>query len=109
MNCSRFLFCADRGLFGSRSERHPPMIAKAYMDGTNFKLLVSDVFAPAALAIDAVKRLLYWSDAHLDAVSCVEYTGLHRYMHKCTCIVAACAGVHERNSLHVGSILARMW
>ena len=30
------------------------MIAKAYMDGTNFKLLVADVFAPAALAIDAM-------------------------------------------------------
>ena len=61
------------------------MIAKAYMDGTNNTMLVSDdVFAPAALAIDAVKRLLYWSDAHLDAVSCVEYTGLHRYR---TCIV----------------------
>ena len=71
------------------------MIAKAYMDGTNFKLLVSDVFAPAALAIDAVKRLLYWSDAHLDAVSCVEYTGLHRYTRVNVHSVIACAGVHE--------------
>ena len=68
------------------------MIAKAYMDGTNFKLLVADVFAPAALAIDAVKQLLYWSDSHLDAVACIEYTGLHRYTHSRVSSTRACTG-----------------
>ena len=52
---------------------------KAHLDGTTPVSLVKDkLYAPGALAMDYVTRLVYWSDAHLDAISCVDYFGRHR-------------------------------
>ncbi|KAJ8282634.1 hypothetical protein COCON_G00051530 [Conger conger] len=50
------------------------------MDGTNrTRLVESKMEQPTAVALDLVKKLVYWADAYLDYVEVVDYTGKNRH------------------------------
>lgn len=49
------------------------------MDGTNRTRLVDyKVEQPTAVALDVVKKLVYWADAYLDCIEVVDYNGKNR-------------------------------
>lgn len=50
------------------------------MDGTNRTRLVDyKVEQPTAVALDVVKKLVYWADAYLDYIEVVDYNGKNRH------------------------------
>lgn len=50
------------------------------MDGTNRTRLVDyKVERPTAVALDLVKKLVYWADAYLDYIEMVDYNGKNRH------------------------------
>ena len=74
----RYLFYADKG--GESREKHPTEIGKAFMDGSMRTFIVRDkIYAPQALTLDDVNKVIYWTDSHMDSLSCVDYFGQHRY------------------------------
>lgn len=49
------------------------------MDGTNRTRIVEHkVELPSAVALDLVKKLVYWADAYLDYIEVVDYYGRNR-------------------------------
>ncbi|TNN88761.1 Low-density lipoprotein receptor-related protein 1B [Liparis tanakae] len=54
-------------------------VERCNMDGTNRTLLVDyKIEQPTALALDLVKKLVYWADAYLDYIDVVDYHGKNR-------------------------------
>uniref|UniRef100_A0A8B9RNB7 Low density lipoprotein receptor-related protein 1Bb n=1 Tax=Astyanax mexicanus TaxID=7994 RepID=A0A8B9RNB7_ASTMX len=50
------------------------------MDGTNRTRLVDyKIEQPTAVALDLVKKLVYWADAYLDYIEAVDYNGKNRH------------------------------
>uniref|UniRef100_A0A8C2AJW7 Low density lipoprotein receptor-related protein 1Bb n=1 Tax=Cyprinus carpio TaxID=7962 RepID=A0A8C2AJW7_CYPCA len=55
-------------------------LERCNMDGTNRTRLVDyKVERPTALALDLVKKLVYWADAYLDYIEMVDYNGKNRH------------------------------
>uniref|UniRef100_A0A8C1BL65 Low density lipoprotein receptor-related protein 1Bb n=1 Tax=Cyprinus carpio carpio TaxID=630221 RepID=A0A8C1BL65_CYPCA len=55
-------------------------LERCNMDGTNRTRLVDyKVEQPTAVALDLVKKLVYWADAYLDYIEMVDYNGKNRY------------------------------
>uniref|UniRef100_A0A8C2QBS6 Low density lipoprotein receptor-related protein 1Bb n=1 Tax=Cyprinus carpio TaxID=7962 RepID=A0A8C2QBS6_CYPCA len=55
-------------------------LERCNMDGTNRTRLVDyKVEQPTALALDLVKKLVYWADAYLDYIEMVDYNGKNRH------------------------------
>lgn len=50
------------------------------MDGTNRTRLVDyKTEQPTAVALDLVKKLVYWADSYLDYIEVVDYNGKNRH------------------------------
>ncbi|XP_053482709.1 low-density lipoprotein receptor-related protein 1B [Ictalurus furcatus] len=65
------LFFTDYGKVGK--------LERCHMDGTNRTRLVDyKVEQPTAVALDVVKKLVYWADAYLDCIEVVDYNGKNR-------------------------------
>ncbi|XP_069472627.1 low-density lipoprotein receptor-related protein 1B isoform X1 [Ambystoma mexicanum] len=55
-------------------------IEKCDMDGKNrTRIVVTKIEQPAALALDLVNKLVYWTDVYLDYVDVVDYEGRNRH------------------------------
>uniref|UniRef100_A0A3Q2ZLM4 EGF-like domain-containing protein n=1 Tax=Hippocampus comes TaxID=109280 RepID=A0A3Q2ZLM4_HIPCM len=55
-------------------------VERCNMDGTNRTRLVDyKIEQPTAVALDVVKRLVYWADAYLDYIDVVDYQGKNRH------------------------------
>ncbi|XP_058248902.1 low-density lipoprotein receptor-related protein 1B isoform X4 [Hemibagrus wyckioides] len=66
------LFFTDYGKVGK--------LERCHMDGTNRTRLVDyKVEQPTAVALDVVKKLVYWADAYLDYIEVVDYNGKNRH------------------------------
>lgn len=56
-------------------------VERCNMDGTNRTRLVDyKTEQPTAVALDLVKKLVYWADAYLDSIEVVDYHGKNRHM-----------------------------
>ncbi|XP_048835137.1 low-density lipoprotein receptor-related protein 1B-like isoform X4 [Brienomyrus brachyistius] len=65
------LFFTDYGSQGK--------VERSNMDGTNRTRIVEQkVELPSAVALDLVKKLVYWADAYLDYIEVVDYYGRNR-------------------------------
>ena len=70
------MFITDTG--GGRW-KFPPKIERASMDGAMRVVLVTDrLVAPVGISLDYVNQRVYWSDANLDHIQSVSYSGQHR-------------------------------
>ncbi|MCJ8732490.1 hypothetical protein PDJAM_G00211960 [Pangasius djambal] len=66
------IFFTDYGKVGK--------LERCHMDGTNRTRLVDyKVEQPTAVALDVVKKLVYWADAYLDYIEVVDYNGKNRH------------------------------
>ncbi|XP_046700598.1 low-density lipoprotein receptor-related protein 1B isoform X5 [Silurus meridionalis] len=66
------LFFTDYGNVGK--------LERCHMDGTNRTRLVDyKVEQPTAVALDVIKKLVYWADAYLDYIEVVDYNGKNRH------------------------------
>lgn len=55
-------------------------VERCNMDGTNRTRLVDyKIEQPTAVALDMVKKLVYWADAYLDYIDVVDYYGRNRH------------------------------
>lgn len=55
-------------------------VARCNMDGTNRTQLVDyRIELPTAVALDLVRKLVYWADAYLDYIDVVDYDGKNRH------------------------------
>eukprot|EP00066_Takifugu_rubripes_P020818 XP_011610084.1 PREDICTED: low-density lipoprotein receptor-related protein 1B [Takifugu rubripes] len=55
-------------------------VARCNMDGTNRTQLVDyRIELPTAVALDVVRKLVYWADAYLDYIDVVDYDGKNRH------------------------------
>uniref|UniRef100_A0AAR2L6Z9 EGF-like domain-containing protein n=1 Tax=Pygocentrus nattereri TaxID=42514 RepID=A0AAR2L6Z9_PYGNA len=55
-------------------------LERCNMDGTNRTRLVDyKIEQPATVALDLVKKLVYWADAYLDYIEVVDYNGKNRH------------------------------
>lgn len=55
-------------------------VERCNMDGTNRTRLVDyKIEQPTAVALDVVKKLVYWADAYLDYIDVVDYHGRNRH------------------------------
>uniref|UniRef100_A0A3P9M179 Low density lipoprotein receptor-related protein 1Bb n=1 Tax=Oryzias latipes TaxID=8090 RepID=A0A3P9M179_ORYLA len=55
-------------------------IERCNMDGTNRTRLVDHrIEQPTAVALDVIKKLVYWADAYLDYIDVVDYQGKNRH------------------------------
>lgn len=55
-------------------------VERCNMDGTNRTRLVDyKIELPTAVALDVVKKLVYWADAYLDYIDVVDYHGRNRH------------------------------
>ncbi|XP_045062395.1 low-density lipoprotein receptor-related protein 1B-like [Coregonus clupeaformis] len=55
-------------------------VERCHMDGTNRTRLVDyKTEQPTAVALDLVKKLVYWADAYLDYIEVVDYNGKNRH------------------------------
>ncbi|XP_047198611.1 low-density lipoprotein receptor-related protein 1B-like [Hippoglossus stenolepis] len=55
-------------------------LERCNMDGTNRTRLVDyKIEQPTAVALDVVKKLVYWADAYLDYIDVVDYDGRNRH------------------------------
>lgn len=54
-------------------------VERCNMDGTNrTRLVQTKIEQPTAVALDLVKKLVYWADAYLDYIDVVDYQGGNR-------------------------------
>lgn len=68
----RMLFFTDYG--------NVAKVERCNMDGTNRTRLVDyRIEQPTAVALDVVKKLVYWADAYLDYIDVVDYQGRNRH------------------------------
>ena len=68
----RMLFFTDYG--------NVAKVERCNMDGTNRTRLVDyKIEQPTAVALDVVKKLVYWADAYLDYIDVVDYQGGNRH------------------------------
>lgn len=66
-----YLFYSDWG--------HEPRIVRTSMNGQEMKVIVQKkIVQPNGIALDYVKKQLYWSDAYLDYIERVDYNGDYR-------------------------------
>lgn len=73
------MFFADAG--NKDTERHPPCIKRATMDGMNqFVVVKENLISPSNLAIDRVNQRIFWADKNTDRVETCDYNGQHRYV-----------------------------
>lgn len=50
------------------------------MDGMNrARIVVSKIEQPTALALDLVRKYVYWVDVYLDSIGVVDYEGHNRH------------------------------
>lgn len=69
---SRMMFFTDYG--------NVAKVERCNMDGTNRSRLVDyKIEQPTAVALDVVKKLVYWADAYLDYIDVVDYHGKNRH------------------------------
>lgn len=55
-------------------------VERCNMDGTNRTRLVDyKIEQPTAVALDVVKKLVYWADAYLDYIDVADYHGKRRH------------------------------
>lgn len=55
-------------------------VERCNMDGTNRTRIVDDrTEQPTALALDLVRKLVYWADVYLDYIEVVDYDGRNRH------------------------------
>ncbi|KAM9364417.1 LOW QUALITY PROTEIN: low-density lipoprotein receptor-related protein 1B-like [Pholidichthys leucotaenia] len=55
-------------------------VERCNMDGTNRTRLVDyRIEQPTAVALDVIKKLVYWADAYLDYIDVVDYQGRNRH------------------------------
>uniref|UniRef100_A0A8C7QGA3 EGF-like domain-containing protein n=1 Tax=Oncorhynchus mykiss TaxID=8022 RepID=A0A8C7QGA3_ONCMY len=55
-------------------------VERCHMDGTNRTRLVDyKTEQPTAVALDLVKKLVYWADSYLDYIEVVDYNGKNRH------------------------------
>lgn len=55
-------------------------VARCNMDGTNRTQLVDyRIELPTAVALDVIRKLVYWADAYLDYIDVVDYDGKNRH------------------------------
>lgn len=55
-------------------------VERCNMDGTNRTQLVDyRIELPTAVALDVVRKLVYWADAYLDYIDVVDYDGKNRH------------------------------
>ncbi|XP_037542041.1 low-density lipoprotein receptor-related protein 1B [Nematolebias whitei] len=55
-------------------------VERCNMDGTNRSRLVDyKIEQPTAVALDVIKKLVYWADAYLDYIDVVDYHGKNRH------------------------------
>ncbi|KAI9538353.1 hypothetical protein NQZ68_016395 [Dissostichus eleginoides] len=55
-------------------------VERCNMDGTNRTRLVDyKIEQPTAVALDVVKKLVYWADAYLDYIDVMDYNGRNRH------------------------------
>ncbi|KAK5890671.1 hypothetical protein CesoFtcFv8_014167 [Champsocephalus esox] len=55
-------------------------VERCNMDGTNRTRLVDyKIEQPTAVALDVVKKLVYWTDAYLDYIDVMDYNGRNRH------------------------------
>jgi hypothetical protein len=68
----RMLFFTDYG--------NVAKVERCHMDGTNRTRLVDyKTEQPTAVALDLVKKLVYWADSYLDYIEVVDYNGKNRH------------------------------
>lgn len=69
---SRMMFITDYG--------NVAKLERCNMDGTNRTQLVDyKIEQPTAVALDIIKKLVYWADAYLDYIDVVDYNGKNRH------------------------------
>lgn len=69
---SRMLFITDYG--------NVAKLERCNMDGSNRTRLVDyKIEQPTAVALDMIKKLVYWADAYLDYIDVVDYHGRNRH------------------------------
>lgn len=55
-------------------------VERCNMDGSNrIRLVDYKIEQPTAVALDVVKKLVYWADAYLDYIDVVDYNGKNRH------------------------------
>ena len=58
----------------------PTKIERAYMDGSQRKVLVTKkLYNPQGLTLDYSNQRLYWTDVHMNQIETVTYDGNDRY------------------------------
>ena len=78
-------------------------VERCNMDGTNRTRLVDyKTEQPTAVALDLVKKLVYWADAYLDYIEVVDYNGKNRH----AIIQGSQVSVKPQCGLLIGSSLA---
>lgn len=75
-----FLFFTDTG--NMRNLRlQAPKIERVFMDGSMRKVIVKDkLLEPIAIALDRVKKRVFWIDRKYDHLETCDYYGLKRYV-----------------------------
>jgi hypothetical protein len=78
---SSFLFFADMGNVQGNARMQPAKIERSSMCGTVRQVIVKDkLLAPVALAVDMVKKRLFWADRKYDHIETCDYYGMRRYV-----------------------------
>ena len=76
---SNFLFFTDAGNSNSKTQR--PKIERAFMDGTGRHVIVADkLLEPKTLALDTIKKRVYWIDLKYDHLESCDYFGTKRHI-----------------------------
>jgi hypothetical protein len=74
-----FLFVADSG--NPRNKRQAAKIERLFMDGSMRHVIVKDkLLEPIGMAVDVVKKRLFWIDRKYDHLETCDYYGLRRFI-----------------------------
>jgi low-density lipoprotein receptor-related protein 1 (alpha-2-macroglobulin receptor) len=72
----RYLFYTD---LGYKKPPAPALIGRAAMDGTQRTVLVNKkLSSPMGITLDYIIKMVFWTDAHMDQVECMDYNGANR-------------------------------
>ncbi len=75
--CFRYMFIATIG--AKDNVMFPTNIQRAYMDGSSREYVVNDkIMAPMGLTLDYANQRIYWTDAHMNHIESVKYSGQDR-------------------------------
>lgn len=76
---ANFLFYTDAGNWNNKLQG--PKIERAFMDGTGRHVIVSDkLLEPQALALDTIKKRIFWIDLKYDHLESCDYFGTRRHI-----------------------------